>query len=429
VASLLGLFLIFGVFGEYVYILFVSTLFFYFNIKIADLIFSKLSTFIDRSYFRLIFYVFSLSFFVLIYGTKEGSELLSLTFFIAFIYFLFINRISGYFLGLAFLSRYNFLIFLPLLFFNKSFKKIGLNFLGFFIVILPWFLFNYFKFGNPFVSIINSYALNFAFKEYLFKPFEIGHLTSAIGLALPFFIFGFLISVYYLFNKYQNKTLFVLFFLLTLLTLYDYGHIPYKLLRYLFNFSFPIAFFSSIGFLFFLNLFKKRAHILTLGKVILFLFFLFSLISAAIAMGAETQFTKTLNSAAKDIQKLNLSNCEILTPYWTQISYFYQNAYALGRNDVAYSLNHNKIILIFNNTPTIDDIFNRSYLEENVKLKETRAYTFYVDKDFSYQNCSKKFVFVENYFNDVCPFISDQFNQPWLANKVEDYCILFNRYN
>lgn len=424
----LGIFLIFGVFGEYLYILFTSVLFLYFNIKISDLIVNNIKFTVDKIYFRCIFYIFSLSSFVLFYGAKEGSELLGLTFFMAFIYFLFKGKVSGYFLGLTFLVRYNFLIFLPLLFFNKSIKKVALNLLSFFLVVLPWFIFNYFIFGNPFVSIINSYALNFTFKDYLFQSFQFLDLKTIIGFSLPFFFFGLLLSIFYLYrNKYLSRGMILLFFGLFLFTLYDYIRIPYKLPRYLFNFSFPLAFFSSIGFLFICRFFKKERKTFFYCKFFLIMFFIINLITAGVISQNESSFSKILNSAGKDIVSLNISHCEVLTPYWTQISYFSDNARPLGKNDVEYSLKNNKIILLFKNAPTIDDNYNLSYLETKVTLKETNDYAFYVGENFRLSTCYKSQKYVENYFIDVCPFISDRFDSYSLSNLSSRLCLFFNR--
>lgn len=63
---------------------------------------------------------------------------------------------AGIFLGLASLSKYTSLIFLPLLLFSGSKKKIIYSYLAFGITTLPWFLFNYVFFGNPIYSYLSS---------------------------------------------------------------------------------------------------------------------------------------------------------------------------------------------------------------------------------------------------------------------------------
>jgi hypothetical protein len=63
-------------------------------------------------------------------------------------------------LGLAILTRYSSLVFIPFLLFQKKIKFIFSSYFALFLTTLPWFLYNFNKTGNFFTSISDQYANN-----------------------------------------------------------------------------------------------------------------------------------------------------------------------------------------------------------------------------------------------------------------------------
>ncbi|MCA9485758.1 MAG: hypothetical protein KC506_02855, partial [Nanoarchaeota archaeon] len=127
---ILGPLLFLGKTGEFFYVVLVSVLFLISNLHLGKTLHSKyFKKFrLTEREFQIIFYLLSLNGFTIYFGTLVGTELLSLAFFELFLSFLLREKYSGQFLALAVLTRYNFLIFAPLMFLNKNIKKILINF-------------------------------------------------------------------------------------------------------------------------------------------------------------------------------------------------------------------------------------------------------------------------------------------------------------
>lgn len=81
---LIGISLILSKFGEYLFIIFVSSLFLYANVKLSSFFFKSFPQ-DKRKFYQLVFYFFSLAPFVIIYATLEGTEMLGLAIFEIFI--------------------------------------------------------------------------------------------------------------------------------------------------------------------------------------------------------------------------------------------------------------------------------------------------------------------------------------------------------
>src|SRR3989338_5837401 len=115
--------------SEYIFIILASLLFLYSSVRFADCVKIR----------REFFYIFSLSPVALFYGMLNGTELLSLALLELFLVYLLEKKPqAGMFLGLAFLTRYNFLIFFPLIFSNRYPKKIAATIALFLIPMIPW---------------------------------------------------------------------------------------------------------------------------------------------------------------------------------------------------------------------------------------------------------------------------------------------------
>jgi hypothetical protein len=107
-----------------------------------------------------IFALFAFLFPPIIYNANFGSDLLAL----AFILLAFASKSplkKGFLASLASLSRYNFLIFAPLLIYEiKKARPIGKFLLAFALPWIPWMLYNFLFTGNPFFTIQETIFLN-----------------------------------------------------------------------------------------------------------------------------------------------------------------------------------------------------------------------------------------------------------------------------
>jgi len=429
VPLLLGFFMLFGKLAEFLYIIFVTCLFFYSSIKLSDIIFYNwIKKGFSKKSIRAVFYFFNLSSFVLVFGIQMGSELLSLAFFELFLYLLLSKKLSGHFLALAFLTRYSFFSFLPLLFFYKNFKKVIKNILLFLLIIFPWLLFNYLKFGNWFTSIVDAYANNVLFREHLFISINFLEIFSIISWFLPVFIMGVIYTLFSLFKSkkrwFHSNRFYLLFLYLFFIIVLNYINIPLKQIRYLFSLSLPIAYFSSMGYLFFVFKFKKiKKYMLN----IIFILFIITSFFTYLHISDDSYNYNQFNRAAEDIDNLGIDECLILSPNWVMVDYYTDNIYALGRNKISDSLNRGEIVLIFYSESTIDDKFNKKELDKYSKLFETNEYVFLVDEEFDTDLCAKKYVYDSPYVYNHCEVISDRFKKIKMEEFILNICKFINK--
>ena len=260
VSVIVGLFLFLGKFAEYFYVLIVSILFLVASVKLSDSLYKKyfFKFKISKELSRFLFYFFGLNLFVLLFGLREGSELLAISFFMLFLSCLIREKISGHYLALAFLTRYGFLIFLPLILFNWDLKKIGKNLLVFLIPLFIWFFYNFLTWGNWFTSIFDSYYLNVITRQEAILNFSFQNLFSTINFFIVFFILGILFLLFKIYKKKGNIKYDVLFFLVGVLVLIDIFSTPTKLQRYYFNFILPVMYFSFLGCVLIYNLIRSK---------------------------------------------------------------------------------------------------------------------------------------------------------------------------
>ena len=393
---LLGILGIFGLLGEYLYIILVSTLFFYSSLKISQVIFKKeIENGIKKETIWIIFYFFSLGIFTLHEGLFQGTEMLALAFLELAIANMFLGKTSGLYLSLAFLTRYNFIIFFPLVFLNKNYKRILINIFTFIVPVFIWFLFNYIYFGNWFTGLSDSYANNVLFRSSISTPFSFHDLFFVIGIFLVFFVIGLILFVYkatlskrnFLFSCYID----LFFFFMFIFVLIDYSKIPLKNARYLFNLVLPIAYFSTRGLISLMNIKSfKLSYLFKWLRVVLVLVFIVVFLITFSYFEKDKYYQEQFYSAAKDIKNLGLERCEILSPFWVPMNYLSGNVYPLGRNDISDSLNRNKIVLIFKNEVTIDDQFKLDELSNFTRLKDTENYMFLTKNNFDLKKCSQK---------------------------------------
>jgi len=288
---LLGSFSIFGWFlAEYVYIIFVSSLFLFSCLKFSE-VFKINKTF---------FYATFINSYVLYHGLRNGTELLSLSFLILFFTLFFKKNKefkSSMFLSLSFLTRYSNIFLLPLIFLKKNLKIIFFNFLIFFILLIPWLLYNYVISGNPLTSLSDYYVF-----IYLQKLYYGDEIISYISL----FIIGFFVITFIALRKKLRKFLDLkdasMVFLIVIVIV-SFLNMPFKDLRYLFNISLPIIYF----FVKFTTKFKKILYLI-------------------IAINFITIMTIIpLYTSAEDIYFRNFKfeeNCMLMSNAWVYFDYY-----------------------------------------------------------------------------------------------------------
>lgn len=346
-----------GAFAEQVFIVLVSIFFLYSTIRLAGKL--KIS--------RELFYLFSLSPMVMFYGMINGTELLSLALLELFLVYLldkkphdarahdafgvrwFASGISGIFLGLAFLTRYNFLIFLPLVFSNRHPKRI-LATLGLFaLTLIPWLAFNFLTTGNMLTSLADSYALNFKYRSYFSQPFSFSHLFMAISCLLPLFAAGVFTAIRTWHVKEARTIKFfcrekanILLLSIFLLSIYQYAATPSKELRYLFPAALPVAYFSSIA----ADEIRKRSKHLFLAIVSVIILLNLALF-AAMNINAYDSGDKYRN-AVKTMQEKGIGNCRTLSNAWPILNYLGKAAEPFPRKElVNRTVAEGNFVLIF----------------------------------------------------------------------------------
>ncbi|NPA38222.1 MAG: hypothetical protein GXN99_00295 [Candidatus Nanohaloarchaeota archaeon] len=182
-------------------------------------------------------------------GLRVGTELMSVTFILLSLSFLKQkkNFLAGLALSLASLSRYELLILLPILLTTKNIKHLFVRMIGFGIPWLIWAAYSFYLWGSMTYSLLNSFALNIYFRDYLWQNPNPLHFLI-LGSSL-------LGGIYYLYLRIKNKSfkppfslkyeLILAYMILALL--YSYYKTPLKFERYLYSLIAPLSILASIS--------------------------------------------------------------------------------------------------------------------------------------------------------------------------------------
>ena len=186
------------------------------------------------------FYVFALTPAVIFFSTMNGTEMLSLAFALLFLAD-FRNSKSGLWLGLAFLTRYNFGMLIPLVILQRDLRKIVRTGVISGLTLVPWLIYNYVQTGNPLTSFGNFLMLN-VFLRYTSTPLDPHNLLI---MTLPTAA----VLIAYLKPEIREKIspgredLLILSY--TVLIGLSYLTADYRSLRYLYPLTLPVAFYAS----------------------------------------------------------------------------------------------------------------------------------------------------------------------------------------
>lgn len=352
--------------AEFLFIFITSALFAYSSIKFAKSI----------KFNPVAFYALSLNFYVLNYGLINGTELLSLAFLELFLAFLIEDKCkSGFFLGLSALSRYTSIAFFPLILLHMNFKKIVKSLLLFGAAILPWFIYNFYKFGNFFTSIADQYANNIIYRNYIIQHAQLSHFLQAQNILIPFFIMGLAIVLINIYKSIKSekkirlksvlhiidklKIEIIMIFLL-IYSISSYNNIPIKGARYLFNLILPTVYFSYIGINYLLKKTKiMKKQIIKIASVAITINFTIALIILAatllavnFAIATRSSFIdydppEAYISAIDKISELNLSECAIESNSWVKLNYYNLSSSPCSRLEwINNDLRKNHIIIM-----------------------------------------------------------------------------------
>lgn len=418
---ILAIFLIFGTLGEYLFVLFVSILFYFSCFKLSRVIYDRFfqKRKISSELLFFVFYLLTLNSIVFSFGTLVGTELLSLSFLILFLSSYFRNKVSGHFLALAFLTRYNFMLFIPLIFIRKDVKLI-LKDIGIFAAFcVPWFIWNFVNYGNWFASIIDSYSLNVYSRHAMIQPFNWLNLLKLIGWQLPLFIIG-LVYSFFILLKRKNKgfpKVIIIFMFIFLLILFDTYSVPFKVFRYLFNLILPVAFFSLLGIMLIMTKWKKSKKIIII--VLLVIFAILFTINFGIAnhrLGYKGLYSET----ADKLEDLELEECRIMTTLWVPQNYYSGNIYPL-MIPIERSLDQKNMVLVFKGIVTMDDPYTEEDLEKHEPFFEDDVIMIFGDKE----TCMKKFdMYDKPHTNEHCKVLATKFGS--LDGLAERSCNMIN---
>jgi hypothetical protein len=399
---LLGLFSIFGwKISEFIFIFFASALFAYSSFRLSK----------SLKFNPLLFYAISLNPFLLFTGLINGTELLSLAFLELCIAFIIENKSSsGIFLGLSALSRYTGFALFPILFFQSKIKKIIKSIIFFTILISPWFIYNYYKFGNFFTSIADQYANNILYRGYLYQPIDFSILLEVQNILLPFFIIGLMIVFYKIFKQIKNsknfnlksffssilklKTDIIMIFLI-IYSIYSFIKLPIKNPRYLFNILLPTFYFSYIGLSFLIKKIKNNKKSFILASITVFIAGL--LILSIQFPEKEYEPSEKYYPAINKIKELNLSNCLIISNSWVMLNYLGLHSEPIMRFELLEKdLLQGKKAIIFKEKSDIDFNQKEHLIEEK--------YIIYDSKNFmilSSEKCKIPRKFEESYLEQL----------------------------
>ncbi len=319
--------LFFGwILAEYIFIIFVSFLFFYSSYKLSKIL----------KFNPLLFYVLSLSFYTLRYGLVNGTELLSIVFLeLSLLYLLSNNYFSGFFMGFSALTRYTGLVFFPILFFHKKIKNVLISLFLFGFTFVPWFIYNFYKTGNFFTSIADQYANNILYRSYISQDIVFNHFVQVFGFLFLFCLFGFFIVFFNLILSVRDYRKFnfinyildnrvqIVMLCLFIYSIFSYASIPIKNQRYLFTLILPIAYFSYVSLHYLFSTFFSN---LTNKKFLLnFLILLLFLFNITYAFHIENKYNEVdilkYEKAINKIHELNLTKNSIRSNEWVYLNY------------------------------------------------------------------------------------------------------------
>jgi hypothetical protein len=346
--------------AEYVFIVLVSALFCYSSVRLA-----KTLGFDER-----IFYFFLLTPFTLLLSMINGSELLSLAVFELFIVFILEKKpYAGLMLGLAFLTRYNLVVFLPLLFIGNV-KNVAKNVIAFAIPILAWMYFNLITTGNMFTAFSDTYAIIFKFRD-AFQPVNWFHIAYVLLFLTPLFVAGIYFSARRIrlsIRSFASNKIPLLFIFILLMSLYQYVVNPTKDIRYIFLVVLPVAYFSVLAFPK-----RKKIRILIL-KILAILTIIF--VAALLSTPGYYDPKEKYFDAVDYMKTHNLTHCLSASNSWTIMNYLGKTTDYPPREDMVNKyIDEGYLLVVFSNVQEPLWARNATFLKKLPAIYESGGFS------------------------------------------------------
>jgi len=289
-------------------------------IALASVLFAAATVLLARALgFRpVLFYALSLNITVFSFGLINGTELLTFAFLELALAGVLQGGPAGLYLGLAALSRYTLIGYLPMLLLCAKPKKILLNVLLFGLVLLPWLVYNFITYGNMFLSIADHYAMNIYFREYLVAPMQARHFVEVANLLLPLALIGLmsrLRAIVAFQGRWQkHRATFALLFI-TIMTVFIYATTSVKDARYLFLLFLPVAAWAYDGIRWCFGR-KKKAVALFIGVMLIM-----NSVFAVQRAGQQESTDGLYLQAIADLRGAGYGNCSTASNGWVPLTY------------------------------------------------------------------------------------------------------------
>ena len=321
-------------FSEYVFIVFVSLIHLFSCYKLCK----------NHNLDLNIFYAVSLTPFFLSLGFLAGTELLSLTMIQLMIAY-FYDKKAGLFLGLAALTRYTNISYFITLLFKRKLKPVIIALLIAALVVVPWLLFNWVKFGDPLFSMLDQYANNIGLRGYLWKApsfLEFIEFFNYTLLLLP-------VGLFFVFKKPRKVSSIDLVMLFSLVfEIYSFIRIPLRSSRYLFVAVLPVSYFIT-------RVLQARKTCLRTAPVVLLVLnlILLPLYSPYLSFISSDYYTPALE---------RVGDCMVTSNAWVYVNYLGVSAEPYPHPDaISMRINDGYRVLLFKNVGepeyTFDDLF------------------------------------------------------------------------
>jgi hypothetical protein len=304
------------------------------------------------------------------------------------------DKKSGLFLGLSALTRYtNISYFITSLLRFKKPKKLNFKELlkktkPIIIVVLiaslvisPWLLFNWIKFGDPLFSIIDQYANNIGLRGYLWRApqfFDFIEFFSYSIFLLPACLF----LVFKRFKKVSAIDIAVLFSLI--FEIYSFIRIPLRSSRYLFVAVFPLAYFITKALQGNKWSLRISPSLIIILNLILFQFY--------------SPYLDLVDSSYYDSAFLSLDDCMVSSNAWVYVNYLGIHSEPYPPKELINKrINEGYRLLFYKNVGEPEYIFNESFMNEFNIIEETSNY--YLLGNLSL--CKKPYVYDLSYLQGL----------------------------
>ncbi len=339
--------------AEYIFIVFVSSLFFYSCIRLSK------TLEIDPR----LFYALLLNPFLLINGLSVGTELLSISMLQLLIYYVLTKRGfgAGIGAGLQSLARYTNLIYLPLVLFTKNIRKILLALLAVALLFTPWLLYNMLATGSPLTSIANSYALNVLYRGYMVMPFNILDILVATNYLFPLFIAGLWLRR----RRFELKDWIMLS--IFILALVSYSTVPVKEPRYAFSMILPCAYFAVFALK---TVWSKHISTINLSAVLILV-----LVSLSFSIPIATLQDRSRYEIEPD-------DCMLASNAWVFLNYMgYPSEPAPRQWEVEEKIEEGYRLIFYKDISEPDYVQNTTFIHRFPVIEENNEYILLGDKE------------------------------------------------